>query len=535
MKKITLFFMSLFLVFGTALAKDEVKDFNSPEVYPANGELATTVYNIRMKFPKHIEVANSEVSIDVLNTKTDEVVKITSCTVDEWDPYWAVFAFEKIEVDGKDGKEYRDQYIEKAGTYTYTIPAGLIKSVDGDEFAGGTYTFSIVSTFEVVDWSPKEATEVSEIVVTFDKEITETKLPEKGLEILDDWYYSPVTKVNEIVIGDDKKSAILKFETPVNAAGGYLLNLSQGTIISGEDINAGKSLWFTVVDAAPSFSTNYNDGDRVKELGNLEITFKNVTEFEMAEGAAIVAVLPSEAEVEGTVEKQDNKFVVTFDEDFTEEGTYTFIIPAGTFTMDGVENEGREIKVELYTFELIPLEVVSVTPVVGDVENISQIVVKFNQYVKLYYDNDGVTPSQDIYLTCGDEMYKLTCTGGSPFISDELVYSRAEWDGFQYVYDPITAPGTYTLNLEDIIVFHGADDIIESEYYSYAETWHVGNASCKGTYSWTIKEKAEEDDAVDFIKAETGEQVIYDLLGRRVERINGAGIYIVNGRKVIVK
>ena len=101
MKKITLFFMSLFLVFGTAMAKDEVKDFNSPEVYPANGELATTVYNIRMKFPKHIEVANSEVSIDVLNTKTDEVVKITSCTVDEWDPYWAVFAFEKIEVDGK--------------------------------------------------------------------------------------------------------------------------------------------------------------------------------------------------------------------------------------------------------------------------------------------------------------------------------------------------------------------------------------------------------------------------------------------------
>ena len=123
--------MSMFLVLGTAMAKDEVKDFNSPEIYPANGELVTTAYNIRMKFPKHIEVANTEVSIDVLNTKTDEVVKITSCTVDEWDPYWAVFAFEKIEVDGKDGKEYRDQYIEKAGTYTYTIPAGLLKSVEG--------------------------------------------------------------------------------------------------------------------------------------------------------------------------------------------------------------------------------------------------------------------------------------------------------------------------------------------------------------------------------------------------------------------
>ena len=533
MRKFTLFFMSMFLVLGTAMAKDEVKDFNSPEIYPANGELATTVYNIRMKFPKHIEVTNSEVSIDVLNTKTNEVVKITSCTVDEWDPYWAVFSFEKIEIEGEKGKEYREQYIETVGTYTYTIPAGLIKSVEGDEFAGGTYTFSIVGTFEVVDWSPKEATEVSEIVVTFDKEITETKLPERGLEILDDWYYSPVTKVNEIVIGDDKKSAILKFETPVNSAGGYLLNLSQGTIISGDEINAGASLWFTIVDTKPSFSTNYNDGDRVKELGNLEITFKNVTEFEMVEGKAIIVALPSGDEIAGEVKKETDKFVVSFDADFTEVGIYTFIIPEGAFTMDGAANEGRVINVELYSFEIIPLQVEDVYPKAGEtVDSLDRIVIKFNQIIEVSWSEDWMTqPSREIELTCGEKTYTLTYNP-SGTLSDQLEYLvNAEWDGYQYSTTPITEVGTYTLDLSQIIVNYAGEFVTEYGY-TYASVWHKMRQACEGTYTWTIK---TGDNAVNFVGAEAGEQVIYDLLGRRVENITGAGIYIVNGRKVIIK
>ena len=51
-----------------------------------------------------------------------------------------------------------------------------------------------------------------------------------------------------------------------------------------------------------------------------------------------------------------------------------------------------------------------------------------------------------------------------------------------------------------------------------------------GTYSWTIAAAS-----IDNIELEEGEQVIYDLTGRRVEKINNAGIYIVNGKKVIVK
>ena len=48
--------------------------------------------------------------------------------------------------------------------------------------------------------------------------------------------------------------------------------------------------------------------------------------------------------------------------------------------------------------------------------------------------------------------------------------------------------------------------------------------------------RIEGTTAIDEVEtSEAGEQVIYDLTGRRVESINASGIYIVNGKKVVVK
>ena len=33
--------------------------------------------------------------------------------------------------------------ISNPGTYTFEIPAGLIKATDGEEYAGGTFTFTV--------------------------------------------------------------------------------------------------------------------------------------------------------------------------------------------------------------------------------------------------------------------------------------------------------------------------------------------------------------------------------------------------------
>lgn len=535
MRKFTLFFMSMFLVLGTVVAKDEVKDFNSPEVYPNNGAKEMAVYNIRLKFPKHVTITDSEVSIDVVNTNTNEVVKITSCAVDEWDPYWAVFYFEKIEVDGKDGKEYRDQYIDKPGTYTYTIPAGLITSAEGDVFAGGTYTFSIVAptpTFPIKDYTPKETTELKEIVVMFDEEITEVKnLGSAAVMESNMWTY--MSGFNGATINEDKKSVTLTLSSPITAVGNYHLELYPGTFLSANGENAYGWLDFKVIDPTPGFTTNYNDGDRVKELGNLIITFKNVTQVEMTEGAEIIVVLPSGDEIPGEIEKQGNQFVVSFDADLTEDGDYTFIIPGGTFSMDGAASEGRVINVELFTFEILDLEVVDAYPTNGGiVDQLDRIVIKFNQIIEVSWTEDWMTqPAREIELTCGDKTYTLIYNPSSS-LGDQLEYLvNAEWDGFQYAATPIYEAGTYTLDLSQIIVNY-AGEFEDSPWGLIANVWHRMRQSAKGTLSWNVSGK---NASVDNIPVAEGEQVIYDLLGRRVENISGAGIYIVNGRKVIIK
>ena len=41
--------------------------------------------------------------------------------------------------------------------------------------------------------------------------------------------------------------------------------------------------------------------------------------------------------------------------------------------------------------------------------------------------------------------------------------------------------------------------------------------------------------SIEAFNAESENNVIYDLAGRRIEKITEAGIYIVNGNKVLVK
>ena len=83
--------------------------------------------------------------------------------------------------------------------------------------------------------------------------------------------------------------------------------------------------------------------------------------------------------------------------------------------------------------------------------------------------------------------------------------------------------------MADIVVDHAAEEFIDDWGYTNLN-WHAKQQHCEGTYTWTIV-----NSAVEKIEVIDEKKVIYDLLGRRVEAITGAGIYIVNGKKVVVK
>lgn len=538
MKKLLLLFASVFFMFGTSMAQDkgdENSAFALEYADPANGSSKFGVYDIRLVFNKDVVVTLPEGGIEVKNNTTGEVVKITRISDNEWlDANTVLFLFEQVSVEGKDGVELVDQYITTPGQWSYTIPAGCIKSTSGEEFAEQTFTFNIASTLSIESISPTEGvTTLDKIVITFPKAIAKVELPASGLSILDSYYWMPVTNIkNDVTYSDDRKTVTLELEQPITAPGTYNLDIYQG-IFTSEDgaINEYQFVSFEVIDPAPSFSTNLNDGDRVKELGNLEITFKNVANVEILDKNGVQVWTPSESEVTGEAKMEGNKIVVTFPQNFTEEGVYTFYIPAGTFTMDGVANEEREINVELYTFTITPLEVVSVTPVAGPVSQIDKIVIKYNQVVTLSMDEDWQTISYWVTLK-GDngKNYTLTYCPSSYNASDEIEYLvNAEWNGWEYASTPVTEAGTYTLDLASVVVDYAGESYVDE--WGWPNTrWHGKNGCCRGTYSWTIA-----DTAIEEVNGENGEKVIYDLTGRRVENITNAGIYIVNGKKVLVK
>ena len=529
MKKFTLFFLSMFLVFGTSMAQDK---FEVVRVTPSGA--VTAVDNIQLVFSQEVEVTFPEGGIDVINNDTKEVVKVSNVVENEWlEKTWVVLEFEKKMVPGKDGKEEEQaQRITTPGSYSFTIPAGMIKSAtSGEEFPETTFAFSVVGTFPVVGYSPMESTVLDKIEVKFDTEIDEVKMPANGLRVTD--YFSVEVNVKpEVAISEDKKTVTLELETPITTPGNYSLDLYQGIFVGAAGISQYAYLTFEVVDPTPRFITNYNDGDEVKELNGVvfEISFKNVKEVEPV-GDKLEVFLPGKGTAEAPLVEEGDKLVATFSENFETPGAYLFYIPEGLFLMDGVPNEERSITVTLVKVEIKDLEIVSITPEAGKVDQLEQIVIQFNQAVQLSFDENWQQISQRIALKCGDKEIPLQYAPDySSNTSDKLIYLvNGEWTGFEWGGTPVSEDGTYVLDLSSIVVDYSAEQGIDEWGYP-ATIWNAKNHKLQGTYTWTIGEAA-----VEKVVAGEGEQVIYDLLGRRVERIAGAGIYIVGGRKVVVK
>lgn len=538
MKKFTLFLLSMFCVLGTAMAQDKEEDaFALLYTSPENGASVFSVNYIQLGFNKNVTVALPEGGIEVKNNETGEGVKLTRVYED---PYMSksmvMLMFEqKTVIDEKDGKESLvDMYINTPGTYSYTIPAGVITSADNEVFPEQTFTFTIAKSLAIESVSPSEATtQLDKIVFTFSTPIADVKIPASGMYIVDN-YWTPVTKVKEkATISEDKKSVTLELEAPITAPGRYNLDVYPGVFVSEDGgINESRSFSFQILDTAPSFSTNYKDGERVKEIGDLEIAFKNVNEVKLVEGAeSIMVYLPGGGEAAGTATLKDNVITVTFGQEMTEEGEYTFYIPAGVFTMDGTANEERVINVTLFTFEIVELKILGVTPVEGVVNQLDKVIIEFNQDVTLSFDENWQMVSNEIVLKGEDKDYKLTYNSMSNVGTKIEYLVNAEWTGYEYAATPITAEGKYTLDLSQVVVDHAAEDYIDEWGYPN-KMWHEKNKRCEGTYTWTV---VAGESSIDDIVVENGAKVIYDITGRRVENITKAGIYIVNGKKVLVK
>ncbi len=490
---------------------------------PSDGETVSMVEYIQFQFSKEITITLPEEPIIIRHSDGEEDFKITKG--EAYGPN-AVFRLQSA-------KDANVTSITTVGTYSYTIPAGVIASVNGEAFPETTFTFTVAEPFEIVSVSPKETARLEKIEIKFSAPVVNVKTPH-GLSLLDK-YWMPVEGVkikDEVTFSDDRMTAILELDNPVTTIGKYNLDIYNGIFTSESGVgNEYGSYAISVIDPTPRFELNYNEGDRVKQLGDLEITFKNVNEVNLVEGAdPIVVYIPGDSEIEGTATLAGNKITVSFG-DLTEEGVYTYAIPEGFFTMDGVENEYTSVSVELYTFEIVPLEVVSVTPVEGEVAELGKIVIEFNQNVTLSWDDNWQQISQQIVLKGEDKDYTLTYNSMSSLGKTLEYLVNAEWTGYEFALTPVTAAGEYTLDLSQIVVDHAGESYIDEWGYPNIK-WHSKNQVCNGgTKKWTI---VAGEASIDDVTGEATENTAYDLQGRRVDN-PAKGLYIVNGKKVLVK
>ena len=490
---------------------------------PSSSAPVSQVSNIQHQFSKNVTVTLPTEPILIKHNEGKEEFKISKYEVYD---QLTVFYVQST-------KDANITAITTVGTYTYTIPAGVITSVDGEAFPETTFTFAVAEPFEIVSVSPQETTKLEKIEITFSAPVAKVKTPH-GLYLVDN-YWTPVTDANikdEVTFSDDKKTVILELDNPITAIGSYNLDIYNGIFTSESGVgNEYGSYAISVIDPTPRFELNYNEGDRVKQLGDLEITFKNVNDVKLVEGAdPIIVYIPGESEIEGKATLADNKITVSFG-NLTEEGVYTYAIPEGFFTMDGVANEYTSVSVELYTFTITPLEVVSVTPVEGNVEHLDRIIIEFNQNVSLSLNEEWQQISQEIVLKGEDKDYTLTYNSMTNLGKTLEYLVNAEWNGYEYTSTPITTVGKYTLDLSQIVVDHAGESYIDEWGYPNIK-WHSKNQACKGAAEWTI---ANDGTGIENVEVENGAKVVYDLTGRRVENTDNAGIYIVNGKKVVIK
>ena len=333
---------------------------------------------------------------------------------------------------------------------------------------------------------------------------------------------------------------ILNFVS-VKTPGTYTLELPAGLVTAADGKEfIGAKYEFTVVAPAPSYSINPNGG-KVNSIEKITIKCENVSEVVVddTKKARLVCGLVA---YDGVVAKVENNIEITFDK-IEDEGEYTLTIAEGLFTMkglDGSEVASEEIEVT-FTVEaaaaVTPLEIEKVELLDGGL-----ISIVYNQPV---YFGNADWMAYAVYLTAenGDQIamwqYNPYDNEGKPIFSNNTVVfvpveiGEEGWPIYDNFGNPniVAIPaGKYTLDVADVTVYYGAEQYTD-EYGWPATNWNAFG-SCDGTYTITIE---EAETAIEGVEAEAENAVIYDLTGRRVNEITKAGIYIINGKKIMVK
>lgn len=329
------------------------------------------------------------------------------------------------------------------------------------------------------------------------------------------WDYTQFEFDNVNVI--DNNTIEFSFTTPIESNGDYRVTFPAGLFTlnpSGLAIASEETTVNLTVDNPNILEVTYanpENGATVNKLEHLYFEF-NQDIFDNVTSAVITAEDGKEYALSVTYtdpwgdKTPNNALCLKTTEPITMPGEYTFVLKkeyvyAGTDTR--IANDLT------YTFTIVEgLKVTNVLPAEEtECESISEIVIEFNKAV--YHD----------YISA---IWVYDETGNEYEFTKQVGEEEYQVESLKFVTEtPITAAGTYSFTLEDYSV------------YCYNEQWQQETT---GTLTFTFTFDGNEITTdIENVERERGETTIYDLTGRKIEEISESGIYIINGKKVLVK
>ena len=362
--------------------------------------------------------------------------------------------------------------------------------------------------FEVVAVTPTEpVAELTTVTVEFSEEIEGT------FEMMGMTQIYLGTKSNGCSFEVNGKVLTITPFNAINTPGEYKLVIPAGLITrksNGEAVTMNGEYVFTVKEAEAPFevvAVTPAEDEVVNSLREITIEFDAeiaVKELSGTERISIQYLGISTVLIGTTATVEGNTLKLVADSEIKDAGKHTLVIPAGVVTRvsDGVAYEGGTFTftVEKAAVVVEPLTVVAVTPA-ESVEKLETITIEFSDKVDV-----PATASGKFTIADADGNNVATLYAWDAAVDGKVVTLT--------LTEAITTAGEYTFSFAEGLVTRQGD-----------------GATC--AYTCTINVTGVV--GIDSIYGEAGNCVIYDITGRKIEKITEGGIYIVNGKKVLVK
>ncbi|MBR5859933.1 MAG: chitobiase/beta-hexosaminidase C-terminal domain-containing protein [Bacteroidaceae bacterium] len=404
-----------------------------------------------------------------------------------------------------------NKYIQYSASYTSYGSYSEVKGVKPSLYKLGEYPTMTVTP---ENWATVPAFE--KVTITCEGGIAYNENDENYPYYTIGWDGTPYEFDNVVVV--DENTIELTFDTPIQENGDYRVILPAGLFIlnpNGLAMASEKVQNTITVDNPNVLEVVYANPDNEAKVKSIEYLYFEFNQdiFDNVNGAVITNENGEEFPL--TVTYTDswgdntpyNVLCLKTAEPITAPGVYTFVLKKEYV------HAGTDIRISndiTYTFTISEgLKITNISPVAGtEVSAIDEIIIECNQEITCWADAFLVMDEN------GTEYYF------APTFQDkdgnELPYNMVRL----VTETPITAAGTYTLFIED---------------YNIANTdWMNQEVLPRYEYVFTF-DGSSITTGIDNVEGENGVNVIYDLTGRKIENITKAGIYIINGKKVLVK